>query len=371
MKLLFFINSLSCGGAERVTANLANYWDEKGWKVSIVTLASSKQDFYQLNPSVTRIALNLTGDSGNIVGALLNNLRRINALRRILKRLQPDIAIAIMTSANVLLAFAAWGVPFVATIGSEHTYPPMLPLGVIWERLRSLAYSKLKAVTALTKESAVWLKQYTNAKLVPIIPNPLLWPLPVQIPIINPAQILPDGKNVLLAVGRLSEEKQFYLLIDAFAKLGPDHTDWLFVILGEGPEQGSLEAQINALGLESQILLPGRVGNVGLWYQVANLYVMSSRFEGFPNCLVEAMGYGLPAVSFDCDTGPRDIIRHEVDGILVPPGDVVALTAALDRLMGNAVLRTRFAARSIEVRGRFSIERIAGMWEKLFEEIHK
>ena len=113
----------------------------------------------------------------------------------------------------------------------------------------------------------------------------------------------------------------------------------------------------------------GRAGTGGEWYERADLYVMSSRFEGYPNTLAEAMAHGLAAVSFDCDTGPRDIIRHEVDGLLVPPGDVAALTAALDRLMDDATLRQQFAERAVDARRRFSMERIAGTWEDLFKEI--
>jgi glycosyltransferase involved in cell wall biosynthesis len=95
---------------------------------------------------------------------------------------------------------------------------------------------------------------------------------------------------------------------------------------------------------------------------------MTSRFEGFPNALAEAMAYGLPAVSYDCDTGPRDLIRHEVDGLLVPPNDLVALTAALRHLMGDDALRAKFASRAVEVRGRFSEARVTNMWERLFRE---
>jgi glycosyltransferase involved in cell wall biosynthesis len=123
--------------------------------------------------------------------------------------------------------------------------------------------------------------------------------------------------------------------------------------------------------LEKRVFLPGLVGNIGEWYEQADLYVMSSRFEGFPNTLLEALSYGLPAVSFDCDTGPRDIIRHEVDGLLVSPGNVAALENALDRLMGDVALRQHFAKRAVEARERFSIERVAGMWETFFEEVHK
>jgi len=121
--------------------------------------------------------------------------------------------------------------------------------------------------------------------------------------------------------------------------------------------------------LAGRVFLPGWIGNLGEWYERADLYVMSSRFEGFGNTLAEALSYGLAAVSFDCDTGPRDIIRHEVDGLLVPPENVARLSNALDRLMGDPVLRQSFGKRAIEVRERFSMERIAGMWEQLFLDV--
>ena len=97
---------------------------------------------------------------------------------------------------------------------------------------------------------------------------------------------------------------------------------------------------------------------MGEWYELLIFMSRTPALKGFPNTLAEAMAYGLPAVSFDCDTGPRDIIRHEVDGLLVPPGDVAGLTAALDRLMGDAGLRRQFAERAVEVPRRFSMERL-------------
>jgi glycosyltransferase involved in cell wall biosynthesis len=224
-------------------------------------------------------------------------------------------------------------------------------------------------VTALTGESAHWLKGHTGARRVPVIPNAALWPLPMQAPRLAPELFCQSERLILLAVGRASEQKQFGLLFDVFHCLANQHPSWDLVILGEGPQRPALQNQVQEAGLENRVFLPGRAGNVSEWYERADLYVMSSRFEGFPNALAEAMAYGLAAVSFDCDTGPRDIIRHEVDGLLVPPGDVAGLTAALDRLMGDAALRQQFAERAIEARERFSIERIAGMWEELFEEI--
>lgn len=371
MKLLIFIYSLGSGGAERVTVNLANHWAGKGWNIVVVTLAPQRDDFYELHPAVKRIALELAGDSGNLLVGLLQNLRRVLALRQVLHEIQPAIALGMTTGANVLLALAAWGVPKVRAIGSERIHPPQYPIGILWEGLRRFSYGRLDAVTALTSDSADWLKDHTGARRVRVIPNAATWPLISQAPRMSPDSLCSSGQHLLLAVGRLDVQKGFDWLIESFSVLAKKYPNWDLVILGEGPLRTTLEGQVRTAGLGERVFLPGRAGNVVEWYERADLYVMSSRFEGFPNTLVEAMAHGLPVVSFDCDTGPRDIMRHEVDGLLVPPGDVVALTAAMDLLMSDAALRQRLAERAGEVRERFSMKRIAGMWEKLFEETHK
>jgi glycosyltransferase involved in cell wall biosynthesis len=192
--------------------------------------------------------------------------------------------------------------------------------------------------------------------------------LPKSEPRLLPDSVIESQRRLLLAVGRLSEEKRFDFLLPAFANLAPANQSWDLVILGEGPLRQALETQVQALGLQGRVFLPGRAGNVGDWYRRADLYVMSSRFEGFPNTLGEAMAHGCAAVSFDCDTGPRDIIRHDVDGLLVPNGDTGALVDALACLMADDDLRQRLASRAIEVRQQFSLEKIAGMWEGLLAE---
>jgi glycosyltransferase involved in cell wall biosynthesis len=189
-----------------------------------------------------------------------------------------------------------------------------------------------------------------------------------QIPFINVENILGVGRKLLLAVGRLSCQKQFGLLVGCFQSLATRHADWDLVILGEGPLRSKLEVQVSEASLRNRVFFPGRAGNIGDWYESADLYVMSSRFEGFPNTLVEAMSYGLPVVSFDCDTGPRDIIRHKVDGLLVSSGNEQELTATLDQLMGDENLRVELANRAVDVRARFATERIAEKWEHLFKE---
>ena len=367
MNILFFIHSMHSGGAERVTANLANHWVEKGWQVTVVTLTSTAQDFYQLHPAVQRIALDLAGQSGGVLAAIVNNLRRVRALRRVLQQVQPDVALAMMSTANILLALAAMGLKNLVTVGSERIYPPRIPLGLAWETLRAYFYGHLYAVVALTEESATWLREHTRARYIPVIPNAVSWPLPMQAPYLSFPERA-NGQYVLLVVGRLAGQKGFDLLLPAFQNLAPCFPDWQLVILGDGPDRPALKAQIASAGLADRISLPGRAGNVGQWYAAADLYVMSSRFEGFPNTLVEAMGYGVPAISFDCDTGPRDIIRHGADGLLVPTGDIRALEAALRRLMTDKDLRMCFRTRAVEVRERFSLERIARIWEDIFSK---
>ena len=103
------------------------------------------------------------------------------------------------------------------------------------------------------------------------------------------------------------------------------------------------------------------------WYQRASIFALTSKFEGMPNVLLEALAHGCPAVSYDCDTGPRDIIRDGVDGILVTPGDLVALGAALQSMMQDEDMRLRMAAQAIAVRDRFSIDVVLAQWEQLFE----
>jgi glycosyltransferase involved in cell wall biosynthesis len=366
MRLLIYIHSLENGGAERVVANLANYWASLGWAVTVVTVAPQARDFYVLDAGVERRCLDLAGQGGGLLGGVVRTARRARALRRVLREVQPVVALSAMHTANVVLALAARGLPGVRTVGSEHNFPPKAPMGVIWETLRRHAYGHLHAVVALTHECAHWLERHSHARGVPVIPNPVVWPLSQHAPQVNPTISCAPGRQILLGAGRLSEEKNFATLIAIFARLAPAHPDWDLVILGEGAQRAALSAQVQASGLGQRVSLPGSVGNMGDWYARASLYAMCSHFEGFPNTLVEAMAYGLPAVSFDCDTGPRDIIRHGIDGVLVAPGDVDGMASALDTLMGDRRARARFAQRAVDARERFSMEKISRMWEAVF-----
>lgn len=370
MKLLFFIYSLASGGAERVTANLANYWAGKGWNVTIVTIVSQEWDFYRLRPDVLRIALELRSDSTSVLMGIRNNMARIRALRAILKRERPDMTVGMMSTANCLLALAALGTG-ILTVGSERVHPPKMPLGRSWDWLRRKTYSRLGAVVAQTALSAEWLKVHAGVRLSRVIPNPVVYPLARQEPLVSPPSRKSDKdlQGLLLAAGRLDRQKGFDRLLAAFAMLASQFPGWRLAIVGEGSDRADLEQQAADLHVSRCVVMPGTVGNIGDWYEAADVYVMTSRFEGFPNTLVEALAYGLPAVSVDCVTGPRDILRHGIDGLLVPEDNEKALVSALRELMENRHLRRRFASRAVEVRERYSLTVVALMWEDLFIEL--
>jgi glycosyltransferase involved in cell wall biosynthesis len=370
MNVLLLVPSLSGGGAERVAANLANHWATVGWTVSVATLAPPQLDAYALDPKVRRIHLGQYAPSPTSLHSLFASVRRIRAIRRMLRELRPDVAVSLMAPANLLMALGvSRGGPLRAAVGSEHTHPPLDPMGPLRERLRRLLYPRLDAIVTLTSDSANWIRDNVRVGRVDVIPNPVAWPLADAEPHVDPDALLPPGRRLVLGVGRLHPLKGFDVAIDAFAELAQRHPDWSLAIVGDGEEGPALAERAKAHGLADRVLLPGRVGNVAAWYRRADLFVSASRLEGFPNVLVEALAHEVPVIAVDCDTGPRDIVRDGVDGMLVPMHDAAALRDALDALMGDAARRETMARRAGEARERFSIDGITRQWASLFDAL--
>jgi glycosyltransferase involved in cell wall biosynthesis len=365
--IFLVVSSMHAGGAERVAANLVNAWSAKGIHVTLLVTYSQRGDcFYPLS---TTVDLRYLADEAGIYRSrLLGYPARFLTLRRLIRTTRPNVVVSFLTDVNIATVLATLGLK-IPTIVCERTYPPLFQIGSLWSLLRRWTYPLASCVTMLTSEGLDWLRKEIPSARGVIMPNPVPYPLAANDPELSPDTLLRRKRKLVLAAGRLSEEKGFTNLITAFASLATKHRQWDLVILGEGPLRPKLTQQVVDAGLSDRVLMPGRAGNVGDWYKRADLYVLSSRVEGFPNTLGEAMAHGCAAVSFDCDTGPRDLIRHEIDGLLVRPGDLGALGQSLARLMQDDALRAQMGAKALDVRHRYSMEQILSMWEKLFTEV--
>jgi GalNAc-alpha-(1->4)-GalNAc-alpha-(1->3)-diNAcBac-PP-undecaprenol alpha-1,4-N-acetyl-D-galactosaminyltransferase len=359
---------MTSGGAERVAATLANAWTDRGDRVILVmTYSGVGECHYRL---ADRVELrHLSKELGSLGRHPWTYVRRFIALRRIIQAEGADVVVSFLTPVNIAAILATVGMR-TPVIVSERVYPPLMPQGWVIESLRKWVYPRSASVVMQTALGADWLAQHIPGADAIVIPNPVTYPVAASKPTLAPESFVPFGRKLLLAVGRLSEQKGFDLLLQAFAKICGEHPLWDLVILGDGPLLPELTEQVRALGLDRRACFAGRAGNLADWYERADLYVMSSRFEGFPNTLAEAMAHGCPVVAYDCDTGPRELVRDGVDGVLVRPvGDIEALAGALARVINGSALRTQMAENAIDVRERYALERIVQQWHCLFQRI--
>ncbi len=363
MHIMIVIHSLRGGGAERVAVDLSAYWQRLGYKVSLVTQMTAETDVYPVPAGVQRYVMGTANASGGGWRGALANWQRVRKLRKLIKKHKPDCVLGMMTTASILAVMATKGLNC-RVLATEHTHPPLQNLSESWQKLRRWAYPRAYAVVALTHGTAEWIQTNIPDSKVVVIPNAVNWPLKPQEPLV-PVPNKGDRLR-LLAVGRLHPVKGFDLLIQAFALVAPYFPSWDLVIVGEGDERTALQQQIDKAELNERIHLIGRVGNMADWYQQSDMYVLSSRAEGLSNTLLEAMAAGLPVVAMDCDTGPREIIRDNIDGILVsPPEEAEALAAHLSDLMARPLKRTALARRAIDVKDRFSVPLVMAQWERL------
>ena len=351
---LLFIDSLKIGGAERVTLQWAEWLSKGGWSVTLLTSKSASHDFYPVPAGLRRVQEPAL--PGLLNRALFWPLKLLR-LRKLLQREQPALLIGMTTLPSIKLALASIGLSSRLVL-SERNYPPARPLAWRWRLLRRLAYPRAHLHLVQTQGIAQWLHQRGLARRTAVLANAIVWPIPRLAPWLNPERSVPPGQKVILAVGTKLHQKGFDRLVAAFARLQADFPDWSLVILGidEAPYRGVNQAARlrQLMGTESsRLILPGNVGNVGDWYKASALFVLSSRFEGYPNVLLEAMASGLPCLAVDCPTGPSDLIDPGLNGWLV--SEQVASTdmeQPLRQALEDTAARVAFASKAQAVRQR-------------------
>lgn len=364
MHILLIIHSLSGGGAERVTSQMAEYWSQRNIQVSLVTIASTKHNRYELPAGVNCRALGIEKKSSNLVSGAFNSVSRIFTVRRTIKDIGPDVVIAMMSDLSVLAGLACIKLP-TRCIGSERVYPGNYPISRVWGFMRKYAYRLLDAVVVQSKMTEQWMYENTQVKRVCVIANALHLPLPRLEPVLEPEKAA--NEKWILGAGRLTDQKQFDHLIRSFAALANQFPQWKLMIIGEGENRSQLERLIIKCGLEKRVFLIGRVGNIVDWYNSADVFALTSGYEGFPNALIEAMAHGVPCVSYNCLTGPGEIIEDGVNGLLVDLDDENALILALHRVLSSELLRQQLSEVSVSIVDELRPDVIMAKWE---QEIH-
>ena len=365
-RVVLYVDSLKIGGAERVTLTFARWLRQNGWDPIVLTRQSVELDFYPIPAGVKRAVeprdprwLRLLGRWGFPW--------RVLRLRRWLREQRVSLAIGMTTKPSVKLLLAArpLGLPCVV---SERNFPPLKPMALPWGVLRRFSYRWASLHIVQTRATGDWLNQRLGAEPQLVLPNPVQWPLPRFEPQVDPQGWLDQEgvaaeAPVLLAAGTKAHQKGFDLLVRAFAELLQKESQAQLVVLGLTQEVYRGKDQQKALRrllrqhprALSQLHFPGRVGNMRDWYQRATLFVLPSRYEGFPNVLLEAMAEGCCCVAADCPHGPADLLRDDTDGVLMPRqarADIWAETMA--QLLRDPARRQRLQAEATAVRERFS-----------------
>jgi glycosyltransferase involved in cell wall biosynthesis len=287
-------------------------------------------------------------------------------LRRLAVVKDPGVIVSMLTNVNVAAILATRGLEVPVCV-CERVHPLAdQELNRLWRGLRRLTYRAADVVVAQTMEAAEALQRCAKAARVTVVPNPL--PTELATRRLPNRRVGPRGK--LMGMGRLEWQKGFDRLVAVFARLAPEFPTWDLWIFGEGSERGRLEAEIRRLNLRSRVFLPGWTRDPWNELQNADLFVLPSRWEGFPNALLEAMALGVACVTYDCPAGPREVTREGQDGVLVPAGDEQALERALRNLMSDELRRRELGARAAgSVRERYALSRILRLWDEVFRSV--
>lgn len=366
MRIAFTIDSLKLGGAERILLRWADWCCRAGWKVVVITRKGPDQDAYPLPEGVERWLEAPLPRWLDDLGWWAFPLRLL-ALRRQLRHGSFDCAVGVTTlpAVKLLLASRGLGLPCVV---SERNYPPAKPPARLWRLLRRLSYPWAALHLVQTRTTGAWLRRHCGAHRQCLLPNPVTWPLPDREPIQAPEHWLEPGCSVLLAAGTKAHQKGFDRLIPVFAALARRDPQLCLVVLGLGAEPyhgldqqawlRQLLAQEDS-ALQSRLLMPGAVGNMAAWYARASVFLLPSRYEGFPNVLLEAMAAGCAVVASDCATGPRDLIVNGQNGVLLEAeAGSERWLAVLAALLGDPDRRRALGSAAQQVRERFASERL-------------
>lgn len=349
-RICFITAGLNGGGIERALTSLANYYANRGHEICIVNLFKT-ECFFELN---NRIKIFWPSVKRERTGRIIYALIIIPYIRKSIRSFNPE----------VIISYGEWINPYVILITRFTGIPlfvsdrmgPEISMGRLLNLFKKLTYKFANGIIAQTKTASEIIKKKTNAINIAVIPNP------VNIIETN----ISVKKKQIVTIGRLSKEKGHIVLIRAFANL--PQKEWTLHIVGDGKERKILENEAEILGIANRVLFYGQLKDLNQILGESSIFVLPSFYEGYPNALIEAMSVPLACISSNCTAGPGEIIENNQNGILVPPGDVNAITIAMIGLIENDLLRQKLANNAYNIRERLSFDKIAN---KLLEFVFK
>ena len=364
------------GGVERVLTLKANYFAEHfGYDITIIlTEGKDKPLFYPLSKRIKIVNLDVnfeelwTCSFVKKVSVYLSKQRIFKKrLTAELMRIRPDITVSLLRREINFINDIKDGSKKIGELHVNRANYRNFEEGdanflknlfaKFWMLSLVSHLKQLDKFIVLTEEDKA---SWTELSNVEVIPDPLAFDI---------AEVSPMKAKRVIAVGRYVYQKGFDLLLQAWAKIEKLFPDWELAIYGMG-DRSSYENLAQQLGINmNRCHLNGSTQNIRKEYLESSLFVFSSRFEGFGMVLIEAMACGLPVVSFDCPCGPKDIVSHDEDGLLVPSGDIDKLANAMSQLMDSYELRHQMAKNAICNVRRFQIDEIADRWQLLFEDV--
>lgn len=367
-KIVFCINSLEKGGAERVLSVLSNNFSNNN-DVYIITMAKGKI-MYHFNDNIKIIQLSENEKkmqySSKIlykINLVLKTIRRIKKLKNYLKSITPDIIISFLPEASFMTLLA--NNKKFKLIVSDRNDPNIEYSSKIYRFLVRNLYPKSDGFVFQTHDAKKYFDSFIdfNIKHYDIIYNP-----------VDEKFLLENDpnfrNNVIVSVGRLTEQKNFSLLIDSFNKIKKDINDYKLIIYGEGPLRKTLEDKIKKYNLDNSVLLPGISNQIEKEIKNARMFVMSSNYEGMPNALIEAMCLGLPVISTDCPCGgPKMLIENGKNGFLVPVGDENELANKMLTIINDSNYSKKFSREAKKISSLVNQKYVTDRWKKVINEV--
>lgn len=343
----FVIGGMTRGGAERVISILANHYATDGWKVDIVMLLNNTVN-YDLNSDINLI--NMTVDRGSRIQSAP---KWVTLFRKYVKENKPDVIVSFVARINIVVLLATLGMN-IPVIISERNDPAADGRSKIIDMATKMLYRKAKTIVFQTERA----KNYFDGKIKElgvIIPNP-----------ISVTCVAEKSKKKIVSVGRLAPQKNQQLLISAFSEVLNKHPEYSLYIFGDGELKEQLERQVVNLELEEKVFFPGNKPNIHQEISDAEMFVLSSNYEGLSNAMLEAMMMGFPCISTNC-AGADEYIVNEENGILVPLQDKKAMVNAMNYIIENKALASEMGKNAQKSVEKCNVEIVMSEWNKIIE----